>query len=458
MPTTTEDRIRAALRAEADAVTVPADLGARIEARTRGQRRQRTGLRVAAAVVVALGIGGASIVAGQGGGDGPATETVRPGAPGPEGGWVELPEGPVGARFEHAAAWTGEEMIVLGGFGDDGEPVGGAAAYAPATGTWRSLEDAPAEVRGAPVAVWTGSELVAFGNDDDYRTAGAVYDPDRDAWRTTTDPGLGTLTSSGSYVAWTGDRVLVAGFFTPDAPEGSGTQGAALYDPATDTWDPLPDAPGDLPIFGDAVWTGTELVVVGAGEGSGAAAPDEMTVLALDPAAGTWRSLPAPPQGVVGNPVVAWTGSEVVVGGGVDHAAAGPQRLVETSALDPAAGTWRSLSPAPVAFTGDERYREVVVDGRVAAFATDDPDGRMLLLDPAAGTWAYGPAPVGPAVEGDEIAVRVEAPAVSTGDAVLVWGGGVAQREGEGITGCCRPLADGAQLTLPSDLAPAPAG
>lgn len=83
-------------------------------------------------------------------------------------GWSELPDSPLPAlaRTNGVAAWTGDELWIVGGTGgDDGRtPVREAAAYSPATRTWRELPSVPEPISGG---AWTGDQLVvvAAGTD-----------------------------------------------------------------------------------------------------------------------------------------------------------------------------------------------------------------------------------------------------------------------------------------------------
>ncbi len=131
--------------------------------------------------------------------------------------WMELPSGVPNVpqpRFEHTAVWTGSEMVVWGGRS------GAAAAthfdtggvYDPVTNTWRrtSMNGAPAP-RARHTAVWTGTEMLVWG-----------------------------------------------GF-----PDTLGPSHGGRYHPASDSWLPIPSAPGALGDWHTAVWTGTEMLVFG---------------------------------------------------------------------------------------------------------------------------------------------------------------------------------------------------
>lgn len=124
---------------------------------------------------------------------------------------------------------------------------------------------------------------------------------------------------------WTGRELLVVGADT-----------AAAFDPVAERWRRLPPPAQTLPERLRAVaWTGTELLVLGADLGDPAGIARG---LALDPRAGTWRSTAPPPMtGPVALPAAVWTGEELVVWG-----------LRATVAYDPARDRWRALPPPPV--------------------------------------------------------------------------------------------------------------
>src|SRR5205823_3815267 len=66
------------------------------------------------------------------------------------------------ARDSHTAIWTGNEMIVWGGF--NGDPVNTGGKYNPVTDSWlaTSTSNAPF-ARDGHTAVWTGSEMIIWG-------------------------------------------------------------------------------------------------------------------------------------------------------------------------------------------------------------------------------------------------------------------------------------------------------
>jgi len=70
------------------------------------------------------------------------------------------------ARLLHTAVWTGSEMIVWGGFDYDGSyhMKGDGARYSPTSDTWTTLTTAGApSARTQHAAVWTGAEMIIWG-------------------------------------------------------------------------------------------------------------------------------------------------------------------------------------------------------------------------------------------------------------------------------------------------------
>jgi hypothetical protein len=104
---------------------------------------------------------------------------------------------------------------------------------------------------------------------------------------------------------------------------------------------PLPPAP--LPpefMFRDLVWTGTEFIVWGGLADIPGQPPSQALAAAFDPAAGTWRQIAQPPDGV-GWTAAVWSGTEMLVwsDGSSDTSSA---------AYDPASDTWRTIANSPV--------------------------------------------------------------------------------------------------------------
>src|SRR3954467_9154717 len=190
-----------------------------IEPHRRTRSNGARALLVAAAVVMIVGsVAGVVAVRRDDNGADVATSSER---------WTKIAASPLSARYDMSAVSTGNTGIVWGGRID---PSGGIATAA-------GPKDA-------------GSGAVGDG---------AEYDVGRDRWRTISRSPL--VSRYDAVAAWTGTEMLVVGGGrTGSGPDGSFDfrRDGAAYNPATDTWRSLPDAPG-CPVFG--TWTGTTLVV-----------------------------------------------------------------------------------------------------------------------------------------------------------------------------------------------------
>ncbi len=118
--------------------------------------------------------------------------------------------GAPGGRNLHSVVWTGQKMLVWGGY-SGGTYLGDGAAYDPVADSWSplSLANAPSARHGHS-AVWTGQEMLIFGGETTSGTCanGAAYNPTTDSWRTLTTAGA-PLARSGAAAAWSGTQFLV---------------------------------------------------------------------------------------------------------------------------------------------------------------------------------------------------------------------------------------------------------
>jgi hypothetical protein len=424
-----EDLLRDLFAAEADSQLPPPGLHQRaVRQGIRLRRRRRAGQAACAAMLAGAAAAAAVLVPGAP----PASHREpRPVASRATGsaGWTRLPDAPIAPRSEYAAVWTGKEMIVWGGYSNTTQ-YGDGAAYDPATRTWTKIAASPLAARELPVTVWTGKEMLIFGgvsNSGAY-SDGAAYDPASNSWRKLAPvPGsLGNLTASGSYAVWTGKVMLAWGFFR----EGGGTHGggslaAAAYDPSTNTWTTGTAAPAQAPLFGDAFWTGTRMLVWGSSPASGVS-PGHLEGFSYDPATRRWSALPASPLGQAGRAsmLAAWTGSRMIVGGG----ASGTGLKKDAAAYDPVTRSWTRLPDAPVGFEGNQIAPDFWTRASVITIEDHVAGGRPLSLDLATGRWSLGPKAPVPG--------RQEAVELWTGSEVLVWGGGIPVGDG-----CCRTVS-----------------
>jgi hypothetical protein len=412
--TLTDDDLRARLGRLADHARTtprrPLHLGPAPEPAPRLQRPARprlVALLAAAATVAVLAGVGVVLTSGDGGDARVGRTTTEPDVTGTtsaaadpappkdalagllrEGAAHTMAPAPIAARSGAAAVWSGDELLVWGGYRFDGveRPLGDGAAYDPATDTWRILPDAPIEARAYPAAVWTGEELLIWGGSDAGRLLGdgAAYRPSTDTWRQLPDAPIRPAMKSG--VVWTGEDLLVAGGL-------NGGGDTAAYRPNGDTWERRATAPGtQTPPYPRAIWGGGRawfLLV------SPYAGPIDVELGSYDPATNRWDVAPTPLAGI---PNLLWTGREVL---GVS--------ALTAAAYDPATGAWRTL-PTP----NDGNAIEAVWTGTTAVLF--DGATSAASLDPTTGRWVRTVFDV-PAV------TRLEPVVVWADGVLLVWGG-----------------------------------
>jgi hypothetical protein len=208
-----------------------------------------------------------------------------------------------------SAAWTGKQMLVWGC---------NLLAYDPASDTWRRLPDSPTR---HGIVAWTGRELIGWGGGccGDVSYDGSAYDPATNTWRKLAPaPVSGQQSSVG---AWTGRELVI---FNGHSPEG-GTVGGAAYNPKTDTWRRIPSE-AKLAPAAPAVLVENEIDVVNM----------DGTVLAFNPSNNHWRELPKAELGH-GPFVVVSTGRLLLV--------AGPKAA---AAYEPHADRWTMLASSPL--------------------------------------------------------------------------------------------------------------
>ncbi|HEV2757403.1 MAG TPA: hypothetical protein VG318_16680 [Actinomycetota bacterium] len=296
------------------------------------------------------------------------------------------------ARRGRARAWGGRlavaasvVLVAAGAVTVVREATPARVTTRPAAGpslSWTPIAESPLAPRSTPASAWTGRELIVWGGTpsggDGSLLDGASYDVTAGEW--TKLPRSPLRTSLGRTAIWTGTEMILWGGEVGDGSHDAPDTGAA-YDPATRKWRRLPQAPYWSLASHVAVWTGTEMIVWGG------VTPDADAAAAYDPATNRWRSLPAGPMGGRHGAAGVWADDRLIVWGGRSEdrsALEGP----EAAAYDPAAGAWTAISDSPLgnvdvvvtAWTGTE----MIVAGGFSK--TEVPRGGAAY-DPAAGTW-----------------------------------------------------------------------
>ena len=168
------------------------------------------------------------------------------------------------ARGSHTAVWTGNEMIVWGGYSFPPRVFNSGGRYNPASDSWRatSITNAPS-ARAGHTAVWTGSEMIVWGGGDSGGSSntGGRYNPSTDSWTATST--INAPSARGSHTAvWTGSEMIVWG----GGGDVTGLNTGGIYNPSTDSWTATSTTNATARAGHTAVWTGSEMIVWG-GEG-----------------------------------------------------------------------------------------------------------------------------------------------------------------------------------------------
>jgi hypothetical protein len=193
--------------------------------------------------------------------------------------WRTLPPSPLSPRTDPVAVWTGKEVWILGG----AERERDAAAYDPATNRWRRLPDLPAAaIAGQTGAVWTGDELVLTGltGDANQYLPTTTYALRDGKWLPLR---VGPEQSGGTSAAavWTGDEVLRVAF-------DDGLTRVFAYNPAKDRWREVVGAFGLFAHPSEVAWTGQRLVIAGGSGGVAISTSGAVTRLPESGGADVW--------------------------------------------------------------------------------------------------------------------------------------------------------------------------
>jgi N-acetylneuraminic acid mutarotase len=221
------------------------------------------------------------------------------------------------ARDFHTAVWTGTEMIVWGG-GDNADFLNTGGRYNPTADAWTPTNTTNAPMgRVRHTAVWTGTETVVWGGYDyahgNFNTGGR-YTPDTDSW-TATSTGTNVPEARwGHNAEWTGSEMIVWGGTNDMIYLNTGGR----YNPKTDSWTAT-GVPND--VLGrythTAIWTGSEMIVWG---GVDSTFNDSNTGGRYNPSMDSWiaTSLTNVPSPRASHTAV-WTDSEMIIWGGAEY-------------------------------------------------------------------------------------------------------------------------------------------
>ncbi|MEM7658985.1 MAG: hypothetical protein AAF399_22875 [Bacteroidota bacterium] len=162
-------------------------------------------------------------------------------------------------RFDHTAVWTGTEMIIWGGFTDvTTEPIPNGGKYNPATNSWSTMATVSAgRARNGHQAFWTGDKMIVWGGFDFnyFRVpSGSIYDAATDSWSIF---GYSFDDETRSKAEWTGCELVVMGESV------FGEEVNAAYNLQTGTWTSLPQWNADNRIGPSLTWADGKLYTWG---------------------------------------------------------------------------------------------------------------------------------------------------------------------------------------------------
>jgi hypothetical protein len=310
--------------------------------------------------------------------------------------WTEMPtENAPSGRYNPYTFWTGEEMLVWGGFIEradfpvnDTIAIGGGGLYNPATNTWRKMtsKEDPGG-RGQPIVIWTGTDLIVWGGigkggrGEHPRSDGAIYHLATNTWSQMTTEGAPSARFN-SVGVWTGNELIIWGGSTAPGLHpryGDYESDGALYNPRTDSWTQMPTASAPEGSRDPIVaWTGSELVIW-----------NDDTGARFNLTAHSWSEMPHLLPGMRQVDLAQWTGEEVLIWGNPVVRSG----LVSGSPLQswkPGSEIWQS-APDSGYFT-DAAERDAAWGGRtllvVGPGRPSEVDGRVIAtFDPRSQRW-----------------------------------------------------------------------
>ena len=194
-------------------------------------------------------------------------------------------------------------------------------------------------------AVWDGREMIVFGGAVGSTPLAASYDPTSDRWSHVADAPLAARVRH--VGVWTGHAMVIFGGETPDVLSGEQTTATpfsdgALYDPCADKWKTIAPAPFTWRRGSSAVYaTSTrELIVFGGLQQT--RATNDGWAYSLD--SDTWRALAPSPLAARERQSAVWTGSSMIVFGGFLQDGSDPH---DAASYDPSTDRWTKLASPP---------------------------------------------------------------------------------------------------------------
>ncbi len=357
-------------------------------------------------------------------------------------------------RRSHSAVWTGMEMLVWGGVTETGGVTNAGARYNPASDTWTLMSTGTGCPTGRhdQAMIWTGTEAILWGGDLSYNVpaaTGARYSPSNDSWTsiaTALDwPWVDPLNC---LAVWTGTEMIVWGAKASDRLDDNA---GGRYAPSTNSWTRV--APVYAPkgrLSHTAVWTGVEMIIWG---GKNDKSPDLATGGRYTPATDSWTPTPdlyTPPPAGTNCPAerfdhtAVWDGMEMIIWGGAGSSGATTWYMNTGGRYNPTSNAWLSTSTGagvPVARSGHTVVwtgTEMIIWGGMDATYFYSSGGRY---DPSNDRWTAT------SIGTNCPSARKYHSAIWTGTELVIWGGFGASSNSLNTGGRYNPLSDTWQPT-----------
>jgi N-acetylneuraminic acid mutarotase len=289
--------------------------------------------------------------------------------------------------------------------------------------TWEQRAPMPVPGRFDHTSVWTGTEMIIWGGrthsgSDFVFGDGASYNAALNTWRIIAANGApgGRYGHSG---IWTGTEMIIWGGY--NTTNGNYLGDGARYDPTTDTWTPV--SPNGAPSprgLHTATWTGTEMIVWGGVGNAGNSYTNFADGARYNPTSDSWTAM-GTNSFLAGryDHAATWTGAKLVIWGGIAYNQT-YTLFVDGGLYDPVLDAWSRIATngAPAGRYDESAVwtgTEMVVWGGLNP-SPWTPLGDGARYNPAADSWtAISPSGAPSA--------RFGAATVWTGTEMIAWGG-----------------------------------
>jgi N-acetylneuraminic acid mutarotase len=326
--------------------------------------------------------------------------------------WKKVSEiGAAEPREDHVAIWTGKEMIVWGGngFSEENDKISTGGRYNPELGRWTALPSLQLTARDDARGVWTGSEMLVWGGRDDngHTNDGARYHPTTNTVRAMSDDQAPAAREDHTAI-WTGSEMIIWGGWNGIDNDRNYNIGGGRYDPKSNRWRKISNVGAPEPREDQlAVWTGSEMIVWG---GMRHEKPESRTV-----------------KTNMANPLASNEGPSKRATTQLSDLATIPhpriRQMVTGARYSPSTDSWTPMSDVGAPDGRDDAVmvwtgHEVLIWGGQSRDRNDEEislaDGSMYI--PSSNLWCSLPAL-------PEIESRKDHVAVWTGSKMLIWGG-----------------------------------